>query len=229
MKEKVKNLLNNKILSLIIIFISSYIIYQIMLYLSMIYLSIWSPIFIAICLSLIIGELDNLSNSDDGLTKSILKGIPGNQVLLSITLALFLLVAQLVLNVLIAKSANSTNEAITMFANISSANTGSKLSLFLIVGILSPMIEELLCRYLVFNRLTDSVGVNKQNWIAAIVSSIIFLAIHALGSTMPDMIIYFVMSMIYCYLYMYTKNILAPIIMHATFNSIIVLMLLSTM
>ncbi|KAA9007231.1 CPBP family intramembrane metalloprotease [Paenibacillus spiritus] len=89
--------------------------------------------------------------------------------------------------------------------------------MFVYAAIFSPIVEELICRKWLLNALTK-----KLRWISAsIISSIIFSALHL---NFQLIIPYFFLGWIWSYYYHKSNyNILIPILSHAAFNYIALL------
>ena len=85
-------------------------------------------------------------------------------------------------------------------------------------GICGPILEELLFRGVVYNKLKEF---NKPK-IAMILCSVIFGIIH---TNIINGIYAFIVSFIFIYLYEKYRTLKAPIIMHISLNSTIILML----
>lgn len=87
----------------------------------------------------------------------------------------------------------------------------------LILGIISPVVEELLFRGLVYNRLKNY----YDETIAAYIGSIIFAVAHL---NLVQGLYGFVMGIIFCFIYEKYKNIVIPMVMHMMANITAVLM-----
>jgi uncharacterized protein len=93
------------------------------------------------------------------------------------------------------------------------------LPLFIIVGgLIAPIMEEIIFRKIIFGSLYHKFN---NFYIAAIVSSLIFAAIHF---DFTHLLIYTAMGFTFAFLYVKTKRILVPIIAHAAMNSIVFLL-----
>lgn len=92
---------------------------------------------------------------------------------------------------------------------------------FIRVVILAPILEELFFRKILFKRL------HKQNSlvISVIVSSLCFASIHILPDW-QNVLPTFIFGVICCLIYINTKNILYPIILHFTGNLITLILLI---
>lgn len=230
MTKKFKNFIIKSRYSVVIL--TLFIVYQIALTQALENIGIFSAILMAICLSLFIGIIDGLS--DDQLSNSLKKDINFNNWMLILLSFVFILVGQLFINILINTTASSTNESINSFI-IATDNSGNnsdkiiwKLSLVLIIGVISPIIEELLFRFLVFLGSTHKVGLNKNNILPMVISSLLFMFIHVINATPSDIIVYLMMGFIYSFLYMKTETIMAPIIAHILNNTVVAIMLINT-
>ena len=98
-----------------------------------------------------------------------------------------------------------------------------EIPLFIIlISIVGPILEEFVFRKVIFGEIYNLINANKtiKFLIAAIVSSIIFSAAHADPSFF---IIYFGMGFIFAALYVYTKRIWVPILVHMMQNGFVVI------
>lgn len=82
---------------------------------------------------------------------------------------------------------------------------------FFVLGIITPIVEELLFRGIVYNRLK----IYFETTIAAYISSIIFGVAHF---NLVQGIYAFIMGIMFTFIYERCRNIYAPIIMHVTAN-----------
>ena len=78
--------------------------------------------------------------------------------------------------------------------------------------ILAPIIEEIVFRRFVFNRMRESVNY----LVAAVLSSLNFVVIHG---NMIQMVFAFTIGMLLCYIYEKYNNLIAPIFLHAMVNA----------
>lgn len=93
--------------------------------------------------------------------------------------------------------------------------------LFLLLpAIIGPIMEELVFRKVIFNGFKRKMNV----YMAAILSSLIFGVFHL---EFTHLLIYFVMGIILTFIYVQTKRIIVPILVHMSFNTITVLLQLS--
>lgn len=91
-----------------------------------------------------------------------------------------------------------------------------KLPIFLIVpAIIAPILEEIVFRKIIFGSLYKRMNF----FLAAIVSSFIFGIIHG---EPQHILIYGSMGFVFAFLYVQTKRIIVPIIVHAAMNTIVV-------
>jgi len=88
---------------------------------------------------------------------------------------------------------------------------GSLVLRILVVGLLAPVAEELLCRGLVLNRLFDWM----PKWAAALVGSALFGIVHF---NLFQALYAFVLGIMFSLLYIRHRNLLMPIIAHVAFN-----------
>lgn len=87
-------------------------------------------------------------------------------------------------------------------------------------ALIGPIIEELIFRKVIFNGLRRKMNV----FVAAILSSIIFGLFHL---EIAHLLIYFAMGIVFTFLYVQTKRIIVPIIVHMSLNTITVLLQLT--
>ncbi|HHY75062.1 MAG TPA: CPBP family intramembrane metalloprotease [Bacillus bacterium] len=89
--------------------------------------------------------------------------------------------------------------------------------IFIVVtSVIGPIFEEIIFRQIIFGSLYKKFNF----WIAAIVSSLIFAAVHF---DFTHIIIYTAMGLVFAFLYVKTKRILVPIVAHVSMNSFVVL------
>lgn len=86
----------------------------------------------------------------------------------------------------------------------------------LIPAIIAPILEEIIFRKIIFTKLYH----RTNFFIAALLSSVIFGIIHG---EPEHLLIYGSMGFVFAYLYVRTRRIIVPIIVHMTLNSISVL------
>lgn len=85
-----------------------------------------------------------------------------------------------------------------------------------VTSVLGPILEEVIFRKIIFGSLYK-----KFNFvIAAIVSSLIFAAVHF---DFTHLLVYTAMGLVFSFLYVKTKRLLVPIIAHVAMNSIVML------
>ena len=89
--------------------------------------------------------------------------------------------------------------------------------LFLSSGIIGPIYEEMLFRFLLYNRLKQQYSIKK----ATIITTILFALIHL---SFVKMIYAFVLGFLLVKVYEDKKNIWAPILVHIGANSIVVIL-----
>ncbi|WP_124115308.1 CPBP family intramembrane glutamic endopeptidase [Paenibacillus xylanexedens] len=82
----------------------------------------------------------------------------------------------------------------------------------------SPMIEEYICRGLIFKRLSKKLGFT----IAALVSSVAFAIPHFNPTAFIG---YVFIGFVWCWYYKKSNSLLVPIISHAAFNFISILLM----
>ena len=95
--------------------------------------------------------------------------------------------------------------------------SGNFITRLLALGIAAPIVEELCCRGIVFNRLASWTPV----WVAVLVSSALFGAMHL---NVLQGLYAFVLGVVFCTLYVRYRNLWIPIIGHVAFNSANVLL-----
>ena len=89
--------------------------------------------------------------------------------------------------------------------------------IFIIVtSIIGPILEEIVFRKVIFGSLYKRFNF----WIAGILSSVIFAAIHF---DFSHILIYTAMGLTFAFLYVKTKRLIVPIIAHMTMNTFVVL------
>ncbi len=89
--------------------------------------------------------------------------------------------------------------------------------LFMIVpAIIAPILEEVIFRKVIFGSLYKRMNF----FLAALLSSLVFGAIHG---ELQHILVYSSMGFVFAYLYVKTKRILTPIIVHAALNTMTVL------
>ncbi|MGA9287817.1 MAG: type II CAAX endopeptidase family protein [Anaerobacillus sp.] len=89
--------------------------------------------------------------------------------------------------------------------------------IFIIVtSIIGPILEEIVFRKVIFGSLYKRFNF----WIAGILSSVIFAAIHF---DFSHILVYAAMGLTFAFLYVKTKRLIVPIIAHMTMNTIVVL------
>ncbi|WP_085993404.1 CPBP family intramembrane glutamic endopeptidase [Oceanobacillus senegalensis] len=89
--------------------------------------------------------------------------------------------------------------------------------LFMIVpAIVAPILEEVIFRKIIFGRLYKRMNF----FFAALLSALIFGAIHG---ELQHLLVYSSMGFVFAFLYVKTKRILTPIIVHAALNSMTVI------
>lgn len=93
----------------------------------------------------------------------------------------------------------------------------AKVSPIIIISIVlfAPLLEEIIFRRVIFGGIYQ-----KSNfWVAAIVSAIIFAAVH---NEFEHLLIYMMPALVFSYLYYRTKRILTPMIAHLLMNGFVV-------
>lgn len=89
--------------------------------------------------------------------------------------------------------------------------------IFIIVtSVVGPIFEEIIFRQIIFG----SLYTRFNFWVAAIISSLIFAAVHF---DFTHIIIYTAMGLVFSFLYVKTKRILVPIVAHVSMNTFVVL------
>ena len=128
---------------------------------------------------------------------------------------------------LIAQQIAFNIESLVFNLPLESANTQSLFALteefpifFLIIGIAGPIMEEFVFRKVIFGSLIDHTGMIG----AAVLSSLVFAFIHMDG----HLLVYSSMAFVFCFLYVKTKSLKAPIIAHVLMNTAAILMQFAT-
>ena len=88
---------------------------------------------------------------------------------------------------------------------------GSLIERILVIGFVAPAVEELLCRGIIFNRLSSWMPV----WAAVLISSALFGVIHM---NLFQGMYAFLIGAVFCLLYVRYRNLWVPIIGHMAFN-----------
>ena len=88
-------------------------------------------------------------------------------------------------------------------------------------SIIAPVAEEIMCR----GFLMTSLSKFKNYYIDVLVSAAIFGAMHVLqyGWITTDFILYFVMGLIFCMIFRYTRSIYWAIALHASWNTFLLI------
>lgn len=95
-----------------------------------------------------------------------------------------------------------------------STTTNSLIILLILSGIIGPIFEEIIFRYIFYNKLKKKYSVKKS----ILINSLVFAVIHI----QPIKMIYaFILGIILNIYYEKTKNILAPILIHISANTIV--------
>jgi len=91
-------------------------------------------------------------------------------------------------------------------------------------SLIAPVAEEVVCR----GFLMTSLSKFKNYYIDVLVSAAIFGAMHVLqhGWITTDFILYFVMGLIFCMMFRYTRSIYWAIALHASWNSFLLIVTL---
>ncbi|QOY37815.1 lysostaphin resistance A-like protein [Anaerobacillus isosaccharinicus] len=89
-------------------------------------------------------------------------------------------------------------------------------ALILVVAVIGPILEEIIFRMIIFGSLYKRFNF----WIAAIISSVIFAAVHM---DFEHILVYTFMGVVFAFLYVKTKRIIVPIIAHVALNSFVML------
>lgn len=84
---------------------------------------------------------------------------------------------------------------------------------FVIMVFLAPVVEELLFRGYLFNKWGESIGVKK----AMVFSSLLFAVLHLEGAFISQ----FIGGILYCLIYMRTKNLVVPMVLHMFHNGLV--------
>jgi uncharacterized protein len=89
-------------------------------------------------------------------------------------------------------------------------------ALILVVAVIGPILEEIIFRLIIFGSLFKRFNF----WISAMISSIIFAAVHL---DFEHILVYTFMGIVFAYLYVKTKRIIVPIMAHVALNSFVML------
>ena len=120
---------------------------------------------------------------------------------------------------LIFPSTQNENEMMKEAANL----TGISYFIMRILygSLIAPIVEELVFRGLLMTALSKF----KKYYIDVVVSSTLFSLIHVLqhGWITTDFILYFVMGLIFCMMFRYTRSIYWAIALHASWNTFLLI------
>lgn len=88
-------------------------------------------------------------------------------------------------------------------------------------SLIAPITEEIVCRGFVMTSLSKF----KNYYIDVLISAAIFSAMHVLqhGWITTDFILYFVMGLIFCMIFRYTRSIYWTIALHASWNTFLLI------
>jgi uncharacterized protein len=89
-------------------------------------------------------------------------------------------------------------------------------ALILVVAVIGPILEEIIFRMIIFGSLYK----RYNFWVAAIISSVIFAAVHM---DFEHILVYTFMGVVFAFLYVKTKRIIVPIAAHVALNSFVML------
>ncbi|OIJ11350.1 CAAX protease family protein [Anaerobacillus alkalidiazotrophicus] len=89
-------------------------------------------------------------------------------------------------------------------------------ALIIVVAVIGPILEEIIFRMIIFGTLYK----RYNFWIAAIISSVIFAAVHL---DFEHLLVYTSMGIVFAFLYVKTKRIIVPIMAHVALNSFVML------
>ena len=105
------------------------------------------------------------------------------------------------------------------FTNIFDLSDNNLIVSIISIGIIGPILEELVFRGITYNRLK----LITSKWKAIMITSLLFGIFHG---NIVQFIYTFIFSIILTYIYDYEKNIFAPIIMHVSANISTILLML---
>jgi membrane protease YdiL (CAAX protease family) len=89
-------------------------------------------------------------------------------------------------------------------------------ALILVVAVIGPILEEIIFRMIIFGSLYKRFNF----WIAAVISSVFFAAVHL---DFEHLLVYTFMGVVFAFLYVKTKRIIVPIMAHVALNSFVML------
>ncbi|MCT8136597.1 CPBP family intramembrane metalloprotease [Anaerobacillus sp. CMMVII] len=89
-------------------------------------------------------------------------------------------------------------------------------ALMLVVAVIGPILEEIIFRMIIFGSLYKRFNF----WIAAVISSVIFAAVHM---DFEHLLVYTFMGIVFAFLYVKTKRIIVPIMAHVALNSFVMI------
>ena len=93
--------------------------------------------------------------------------------------------------------------------------------MILVIAVIGPILEELVFRRVIFGSLIQV----QSFWLSAIISGVIFAAIHF---DFEHILLYTICGLIFAFLYHKTKRIITSIISHILLNSFVILVQLNT-
>ncbi|WP_017473306.1 CPBP family intramembrane glutamic endopeptidase [Amphibacillus jilinensis] len=86
----------------------------------------------------------------------------------------------------------------------------------LIIAVVGPVLEEIIFRKIIFGELYK----RSNFWIAGVISGLIFAVIH---NDFTHLLVYFVMSFVFAFVYVQSKRIIVPIAAHVLMNTFVVI------
>lgn len=89
-------------------------------------------------------------------------------------------------------------------------------AVILVVAVIGPILEEIIFRMIIFGSLYKRFNF----WIAAIISSVVFAAVHM---DFEHLLVYTFMGFVFAFLYVKTNRIIVPIMAHVALNSFVML------
>ena len=100
--------------------------------------------------------------------------------------------------------------------------TGFAFFLFVLTIIfIAPITEEIIFRGFLLNA-----GMwygNKGKWVAILVSSLLFTAIHTQYHSLSTFLLIFIMGIIFCLVRLNTRSLIAPMVLHSLYNTMALL------
>jgi membrane protease YdiL (CAAX protease family) len=144
-----------------------------------------------------------------------MRGIVGFMAVLPVCLALLLLTGWL-----LSRWPELSKEHVLLVA-VKELSAGWKVGAFVAAAALAPVAEELFFRGVLQSFFRGCLG---SPWVAILLTSFFFSSLHAQASSLPSL---FVLSVVLGFLYERSGRLLAPMLVHALFNAVNMISVLS--